>query len=259
MLNYKNSRHRSPGQSSEATPRVDFLFMHDNLIMVDPRLHRKDYKLEPSTFVVTLHCTYIVANSRAKFRSTPPSSGFSCMIIIMAMVSVHGNLSLPAPLSQFGCADGSVYLFDVFTLGADAFEQGGLRAILAAERVTKVGAGGPSLGGKGTGSPRTSGHPGLGGHLCFQVSTPKPLPLPYNNAQLMYDCRHDGDALYHLCGGVRVAGAVDLQVRLGRRKTGRPARHYFPSRSRRGTFWRTPSGSRPSRPATCGCIYELLV
>ena len=67
---------------------------------------------------------------------------------------------------QFGCEDGSVFLFDILTLGMDAFEHGGLRALLEDGGVTK----------------------------------------------LMYDCRHDADALFHLCGGVRVAGAVDLQI-----------------------------------------------
>ena len=28
----------------------------------------------------------------------------------------------------------------------------------------------------------------------------------------MYDCRHGADALFHLCGGTRIAGAIDLQV-----------------------------------------------
>ena len=67
---------------------------------------------------------------------------------------------------QLGTEDGSVFLFDIFTLGICAFEHGGLRALLEDARVTK----------------------------------------------LMYDCRHDADALFHLCGGVRVAGAVDLQI-----------------------------------------------
>ena len=67
---------------------------------------------------------------------------------------------------QLGTEDGYVFLFDIFALGKEAFDHGGLRALLEDARVTK----------------------------------------------LMYDCRHDDDALFHLCGGVRVAGTLDLQI-----------------------------------------------
>ena len=40
-----------------------------------------------------------------------------------------------------------------------------------------------------------------------------PLSRPsLHSLRLMYDCRHDADALFHLCDGVRIAGAVDLQI-----------------------------------------------
>ena len=68
-----------------------------------------------------------------------------------------------------GREDGSVYLFDIPSIGPEAFGRGGgLRALLENAGVAK----------------------------------------------LMYDCRHDADALFHLCGGTRIAGAIDLQVRL---------------------------------------------
>ena len=101
----------------------------------------------------------LVRSTRLKFTSSPPRPP---PLAQGEDLGRNGKLHF----LQLGCEDGSVYLFDIFSLGMVAFEHGGLRALLEDARVTK----------------------------------------------LMYDCRHDADALFHLCGGVRIAGAVDLQI-----------------------------------------------